>query len=107
MRPLVSTPIVETTDPPTQDEHRCLGERDDRPHQLRIFETEDPSVAHLRRYRVVAYPPYDTVAEVHHAGGVVSGIAWDDRHRVKDLTTWRGNVEAWIKARIAVDWGER
>jgi len=26
---------------------------------------------------------------------------------VKDLTTWRGNVEAWIKARIAEDWGER
>jgi hypothetical protein len=60
-------------------------------------------VAHLRRYRVTAYPPYDTVAEVQHAGGVVSKVSWDERHRVRDLDGWRSTVEAWIKAVIAKD----
>lgn len=103
----MTSPSVETTDPPTQDDYRCLGERDDRPHRLRIYETDNPAVAELRRYRFAAYPPYDPVAEVKHAGGVVSGISWDDRHRVKDLSIWRADVETWIKARIAEDWSER
>jgi hypothetical protein len=104
---MMTTPSVENSSPPTQDEPRCLGERDDRPHRLRVYETDSPGVAQLRRYRFAAYPPYDAVAEVHHAGGVVSEVAWDERHRVKDLSTWRANVEAWIKARIAEDWSEQ
>jgi hypothetical protein len=95
---------VRVTDPPKQDDRRCIGERDDRPHQLRLYETNDPGVAELRRYRVVAHPPYDAVAEVHHASGVVSRISWDERHRVKDLSSWRASVETWIKAKIAEDW---
>jgi len=98
------TEIVRAAGPPHQDTRRCIAERDDRPHRLRLHETDDPNVAHLRRYRVVAHPPYDTVAEVHHAGGVVSKFAWDERHRVKDLSAWRSTVEAWIKAEIAEDW---
>jgi hypothetical protein len=97
-------PIVRADSPPEQDTRRCIAERNDHPHRLRLVESDDPNVAHLRRYRFVAYPPYDTVAEVHHAGGVVSKFAWDERHQVKDLTTWRGNVETWIKASIAEDW---
>ena len=97
-------PSVRADSPPDQDTRRCLAERGDHPHRLRLFETSDPNTAHLRRYRVAAHPPYDTVAEVHHAGGVVSKVAWDDRHRVKDLDGWRSTAEAWIKARIAEDW---
>jgi hypothetical protein len=103
----MTSPRVRATSPPEQDEHRCLGERDDRPHKLKLFETDTPGVAQLRRYRVVADPPYDAVAEVHYAGGVASKIMWDERHRVKDLAAWRTNVETWIKARIAEDWSER
>jgi hypothetical protein len=91
----------------TVEERRCLGQRDDRPHKLSVYETEDPGVAQLRRYRVVAYPPYDVVAEIHHAGGVVSKVSWDERHQVRDLSSWRAEVETWIKARIAFDWSER
>jgi hypothetical protein len=95
------TNSVRAEGPPDQDSRRCLAERNDHPHRLRLYETEDPNVAHLRRYRVVAYPPYDTVAEVHHAGSVVSRISWDDRHQVRDLSDWRATVETWIKAKIA------
>ena len=100
------TDSVRVVDPPEQDDRRCIAERNDHPHRLRLVETDDTNVAHLRRYRFVAYPPYDVVAAVHHAGGVVSRISWDDRHRVKDLDGWRANVETWIKAQIAQDWGE-
>jgi hypothetical protein len=102
----MSGPSVRADSPPDQDTRRCIAERNDHPHRLRLVETDEPNVAHLRRYRFVAYPPYDVVAEVHHAGGVVSRISWDDRHRVKDLDGWRSVVEAWIKAQIAQDWGE-
>jgi hypothetical protein len=98
------TNSVRAESPPDQDDRRLIAERFDRPHWLRIYETDDPAVAQLRRYRVVAYPPYDVVAEVRHAGGVVSAIAWDERHRVKDLNSWRSTVETWIKAEIAEDW---
>jgi hypothetical protein len=94
-------PSVRADSSPDQDSRRCIAERNDHPHRLRLYETDDPAVAHLRRYRVAAYPPYDTVAEVHHAGGVVSRISWDDWHRVRDLGGWRSTVEAWIKAKIA------
>jgi hypothetical protein len=89
------------------EEQRCLGQRDDWPHRLGIYETDDPAVAHLRRYRLAADPPYDVVAEIEHAGGVVSKFSWDDRHQVKNLSTWRADVEGWIKARVAADRSKR
>ena len=102
----MTAPSVRAPGPPDQDARRCIAERNDRPHRLRLFETDDPAIAELRRYRVAASPPYDTVAEVHHAGGVVSRISWDERHRVKDLRSWRATVENWIKAKIAEDWAD-
>jgi hypothetical protein len=103
----MAPPSLRATSPPEQDEHRCLGERDDWPHRLKVYETGEPGVAELRRYRVVAYPPYDPVAEIHHAGGVVSKTSWDERHQVKDLDSWRASAETWIKACIAQDWSDR
>jgi hypothetical protein len=97
------TDSVRAESPPDQD-RRLIAERFDRPHWLRLYETDDPAVAVLRRYRVAAHPPYDVVAEATHAGGVVSDFSWDDWHRVRGLQEWRADVEAWIKAEIAEDW---
>jgi hypothetical protein len=100
----MAAPSVRAESPPEQDDRRLIAERFDRPHWLRIYETDDPSVAVLRRYRVAASPPYDVVAEIAHAGGVVSKFSWDEWHRVKALSDWRAPVEAWIRAKIAEDW---
>jgi hypothetical protein len=90
------------------DSEGCLGywRRDDAAHRLSLHETDQPGVAHLRRHRVAADPPYDVAAEVVHEGGTVTSIAWDDWHRAQASQTWRAGAELWIKACIKLNWEE-
>lgn len=101
----MTAPIVRSPGPPDQDDH-CLGvlPRGDEAHRITLHSSSDPAVAHLRRHRVAASPPYDTVAEIHHAGGVVSKVEWDNYHRANTRPEWRARVEAWVKAKIAEGW---
>lgn len=98
----MTAPSVRAPGPTDQDDF--LGEmpRGDEAHRFTLHRG-DAETAHLRRHRVAAYPPYDTVADVHHAGGVVSRVEWDMFHRVNTRPEWRERVEAWIKACIAED----
>lgn len=69
-----------------------------------LHTTDRPGVAHLRRHRTSAWPPYDTVATITHAGGVVSQIQWDRLHSRPDYEAWRAPAETWVRGRIAEEW---
>lgn len=99
----VETPTDETQEP------RCIGQWENRVHTLRLVETDEPGVLHLRRYRKHAHPPYEVAAAVSHSSGVVSDIEWDVWHRsnVNAPATWKTDAGHWVRAMVARDWADR
>lgn len=75
--------------------------------RLTLHTSDVDGVAHLRRHRVAAWPPYDTVALIHYAGGVVSQIGWDERHSSAACASWCITAEARVRAEIAQWWAQR
>lgn len=97
---------IRTDGPPTQ-EPRTVAQWENGAHVLRLIETDQPGVLHLRRYRKHADPPYSIAAVVSHAGGVVSSIRWDPWHAENATGQWLTKTAHWVRAMVARDWADR
>jgi hypothetical protein len=102
----MDTNSVETAHAQTQ-EPRSLGQWENGVHTLRLIESNEPGVLHLRRYRKYAEPPYSVAAAVTHAGGVVSDIRWDPWHQENAPASWKSETGHWVRAMVARDWADR
>lgn len=82
------------------DGYRCLG---DLPggyagHRIALYESDNPSVAYLRSYRISGNPPFDDAARVECEEGRVPEVIWDAYHESHTPRAWRAKAEQWIRA---------